>query len=286
MTSAGTAGLGKETILALSKHNPSHIYFTGRNSASASAVQSEVKAKVPSAALTFIPCDQNSLASVHKAAREFVSKSSRLDVLLCNAGIMATGPGLTADGYENQFGVNHVAHALLVKLLLPTLEKTQAQTDDVRIIFLTSLGFRMPPPGGIIFKDLKTVQDLGVAGPWARYGQSKLANVIYPAELARRYPSITSISIHPGTINTDIIGRLNFINKAIVYATNIGKIKKPHEGAYQACWASTTAKTNIENGAFYEPVGQRGEGSKDSVRKELWEELWTWTQKELEPYKL
>lgn len=138
---SGTNGLGKETILALAKHSPEHIYFTGRNSDSGKSIISDVKAAASSPKLTFIECNQLSLASVKNAAKEFLSASSRLDVLICNAGVMATGPALTEDGYENQVGINHVAHALLVKLLLPILHKTANKTGDIRILFLTSLGF-------------------------------------------------------------------------------------------------------------------------------------------------
>ncbi|KAL4966564.1 oxidoreductase, short-chain dehydrogenase/reductase family, partial [Aspergillus stella-maris] len=197
---------------------------------------------------------------------------------------MAKPPALTDDGYEQQFGVNHLAHALFVKLLLPILQKTVSTTHDARIIFLTSLGFKMAPAGGIAFQDLRTVQDYGTGSTWARYGQSKLANVIYPAELARRYPEITSLSIHPGTIATDLIGSLGWFNKLFVYMANLGKVQGLEVGSYQACWASTAAKRSITNGGFYEPVGKPGEGSKESERMELWESLWEWTEKELSGY--
>ena len=270
--------------MALVKHNPGHIYFTGRNSTAASEIISSIKKTTPNASLTFIFCDQSSLVSVSKAAKEFLSKSSRLDILLCNAGVMATSCGLTKDGYENQFGINHMAHALFVKLLLPTLQKTQKETNDVRVVFLTSLGFKMPPKGGIDFENLKTVQDTGPGGPWTRYGQSKLANVIYPAELAKHYPDITFVSIHPGTIATDIISRLGLVNKLIVYLTNFGKIQKLEYGAYQLCWASTADKSKVRNGAFYEPVGILGLETKESTDEALWEKLWAWTAKELEGF--
>ena len=137
----GTNGLGKQTILTLVKHSPEHIYFTGRNAKGAQDLIQDVKSVAPSVQLTFIRCDQLSLSSVEEAAKAFLSKTSTLDVLICNAGVMATEAALTKEGYENQFGINHVAHALLVKLLLPTILKTGEQTGDARILFLTSLGF-------------------------------------------------------------------------------------------------------------------------------------------------
>ncbi|MCJ1235694.1 hypothetical protein MMC14_003665 [Varicellaria rhodocarpa] len=197
----GTAGLGKETILALSHHTPKHIYFTGRNAKNSADVISQANAINPTVHVSYIECDQTSLSSTENAVKQFLSTSQRLDVLLCNAGVMGTDPSLTKDGYEYQFGINHMAHALMVKMLLPSLQRTATQTENARIIFLSSVGYRFPPLGGIVFKELKTTQDRFFAGRWVRYGQSKLANVIYANELARRYPDITSMSIHPGVIH-------------------------------------------------------------------------------------
>lgn len=195
---------------------------------------------------------------------------------------MATSTFLTDDGYENQFGVNHLSHALFVKLLLPSLLKG---SKDPRIVFITSLGFMYSfPNGGILFDSLKSTQDFGPGCQWARYGQSKLANVLYAAELARQNSEILSVSVHPGTVATDLIGRLGEEEKAMVYASN-DKIMEVYEGAYNTCWAATSARANIVNGEVYVPVGERGEHTKESSDRELGERLWEWTQEELKEYK-
>ena len=269
--------------MALAKHSPKHIYFTGRNKASADKVTAAVESSAPGAKVSFIECDQLSLASVAAACKAFLAQSATLDVLLCNAGVMATEPGLTKDGYENQFGVNHVAHALMVKMLLPALQKVADTTGDARVLFLTSLGFMYTPPGGVAFDGVKTVQDLGPGSEWARYGQSKLANILYPAELARRYPALTTASVHPGTVGTDIIGRLKPEQKALVHQTN-KVILEPHQGAYNSCWCATTARGNVKRGELYMPVGKLGEHTKDSSDSALAEKLWTWTQEEISAY--
>ena len=280
----GTNGLGKETILALAKHSPEHIYFTGRNAVSAEKVVGQVKQETPSAQLTFIECDQLSLASVASAADRFKSQSSRLDILILNAGVMATEAALSKDGYENQFAVNHVAHALFVKKLIPTIEATAAkQSGDARVLFLTSLGFMYPLPGGIAFDTIKTTQDFGPGAQWGRYGQSKLANVLYAAELARKHPNVLAFSIHPGTVNTDIIGRLKPDEKELVYQTN-KTIVEPHEGVYNTCWCATAGKDKLKNGELYLPVGTLGEHTKESSDKGLAEKLWSWTEEELKGY--
>lgn len=150
---SGTSGLGKETILALARSEPSRIYFTGRNSTAAANVISEAEAESaarnPSLKLTFLECDHTSFPSVENAIRQFLSETQRLDVLLCNAGVMGTDPSLTRDGYENQFGINQMAHTLMIKMLLPILQSTAQMTGDVRVVFESSIGFRWTPSGGI-----------------------------------------------------------------------------------------------------------------------------------------
>jgi len=216
---------------------------------------------------------------------------------MCNAGIMALPAALTEDGYELQFGTNHLGHALLIKLLLPCLLKTaEIPGSAVRIVNLTSTGARMTPPGGIEFADLQTKQDdfqkFGLRyryfpSSWLRYGQSKLANILYAAELARRYPSITSVSIHPGVVDTDLIGKLMQDNFAVRAANSFLRatvLRTVEQGAYNQLWAATAKKEEIVNGKFYEPVGCAGSYSADMKSQKLAGELWEWTQKQLERY--
>lgn len=283
--------MGKESILALAINHPEHIYFSGRDHVKAAAVINEVKA-LSETSLTFIECDLASLASVKNAAKQFTSASTRLDVLMCNAGVMALPPGLTTDGYEVQFGTNHLGHALLVKLLLPILLRTvqQVSNSEARIVFLTSVGFRAHPFGGILFETLRTPQDFVIFGPWFRYAQSKLANIIYAAELARRYPRITTVSVHPGVAATSLVGNLSFLQRVFVYVTNLGQVKSAVDTVGNQLWAATTRgeKENekIVNGGYYEPVAILGKHDQCSNSEELAEKLWDWTQKELDGYQV
>lgn len=209
--------------------------------------------------------------------------SPRLDILLCNAGIMAQPPGLSKDGYEVQFAVNHLGHAMLIQALLPLmLETAQLPDADVRIVLVTSIGFQGAPKGGIQFDKLATTQDEGLFWSWFRYGQSKLANVLYAAELARRYPAITSVSIHPGVVKTNLVGGLSMANRALVYGTNFWRMMTPEEGVLNQLWAAAGGKKDeVVNGMFYMPVGQVGEGklTAQAKNKELAKELWEWTEK-------
>jgi NAD(P)-dependent dehydrogenase (short-subunit alcohol dehydrogenase family) len=102
-TIAANIGLGKASCLALAKHNPEYLYLFCRNAGKAADAIEEVKAVAPNVNASFIECDLSSLASVKKAAEEFNSRSPRLDVLMCNAGISWIHPETTIDGYEMNF---------------------------------------------------------------------------------------------------------------------------------------------------------------------------------------
>lgn len=169
----------------------------------ADAAIAEIKKVAPNADITYLELDLASLNSVVKAADISKGSSDRLDVLMNNAGIMATPPGLTKEGYEIQLGTNHVGHALLTKLLLPTMERTAEKPEtDVRIVNLTSAGHQLAPKGGLVLKDDSTIMDH--YSTWTRYGQSKLANILFTRQLAKRYPKIRSVAIHPGSVATNL----------------------------------------------------------------------------------
>ena len=199
---------------------------------------------------------------------------------------MAVPQGLTADGYEIQFGTNHLGHALLIKHLVPTMLRTAKEHGDARIVCLTSTGFNVAPKQGIIFKDLHTTMDMGMGSTWTRYGQSKLSNLLYGAQLAKRYPELSVAVVHPGVIQTDIFNGLGLANKMLVRLTNIGKMKSPEEGAQNSLWAATVNRKSLESGAYYEPVAEPGKHSKLSQDTELGDRLWDWTQKELARHEL
>ena len=278
----GTGGLGAASAIHLAKHNPSHIYLSGRNAISAEKVIKQIHETSPKLAVTFIKCDLSSLASVKTAAEDFTSQHQTLDILMCNAGIMAQPPGQTVDGYELQIGTNHLGHALLIKKFLPLLEACA----DPRIVLLTSQGWGMHPHGGIIFEKLKTTQDMGFGGPWRRYGQSKLANLVYARELAKRFPAITSVSVHPGIVGTGLVSGLGLKEKLLVYAISWWRIVLPHEGAFNQTWAATVDKAQIRNGGYYEPVGKLEDKKLDETARDdtLAERLWDWTEEALKDF--
>jgi NAD(P)-dependent dehydrogenase (short-subunit alcohol dehydrogenase family) len=284
----GTVGLGSESVKAFAAHQPSHIYFTGRNVSAADTLIAEIRALHPQVGVTFIRMDLSSLRSVKDAiAHDF--KHDRLDILMNNAGIIAKPPILSVDGYEIQFATNHLGHAMLTKELLPYLLKAAEEPNsDVRVVTLTSDGYETSRmiSGGISFKELDSGSTMNkwILGPWQRYGHSKLANILFAAELARRYPQLTSVVLHPGVVKTPMVtemqGFVRWFNNTMCWLSGI-TMMEPHQGAYNQLWCAAGAKKDeLRNGGFYRPVGVdatsvlKGEGA----NVELAVKLWVWTE--------
>ncbi|KAI0163979.1 retinol dehydrogenase 11 [Xylariaceae sp. FL1272] len=290
LITGGTAGLGRQCVLQLAPKKAGHIYFTGRDAERGNAVIKEAAAKGSETPLTFIQCDLASLASCQAAATRILSEQSRLDVLIANAGVMNKPPGLTVDGYELQFGTNFLGHALLIKKLLPLMERVALEVEnaDVRVVQLTSVGFRSTPAGGIKFDDLRTEQDLPGRGGMLRYGQSKLASILYAQELGRRHPSVCSTSVTPGIVDTDLVAEQSTIQRGVIWlAAKVlqGGMFTPEQGAASELWCAFGPRKDIVQGAYYEPVGKVSKISTQYSRdKELASRLWNWTDEELKSW--
>ncbi|KAK9234244.1 hypothetical protein V1525DRAFT_383719 [Lipomyces kononenkoae] len=286
LVTGGNAGLGKQCVLEFSRHRPAQIWLAARNIDKAQAAADEIKQQVPDAPIKLLELDLTSFESVKEAAKIFSAESDRLDILMLNAGIMATPPGLTKDGYEIQFGTNHMGHALLTKLLLPVLEKTTTSSvnADVRIVLLTSHGHFYAPEGGIQFDTLKTTADS--LGAMTRYCQSKLANVLWARQLAKLYPSFTVAAIHPGVVSTNLLARATdapLIFRIVFGAADTLGLKATVErGARNQLWASVSK--DVQSGEYYEPVGVGGLASAYGKDDDLAKKTWDWTENELEEH--
>ena len=276
---SGNNGLGLESALKLAKAN-AHVYLAARTASKAETAISQIKEAVPDARITFLELDLASLASVQSAAETFIKSSTQLDILMNNAGVMALPAGLTEDGYEIQFGTNHVGHALFTKLLMPTLLKTAESGADVRIINVSSDGHKLAPKGGMVLKDAKT----GMKGysTWTRYGMSKLANVLFTKSLAKHYPAIKSIVVHPGGVDTGLsVGFqkshpwLTVWLKPLVWWS----LKTPEQGALTQLFAAVSK--DAKSGSYYVPVAKEAVPSGYAQDEGLAEVLWAWTEEQL-----
>lgn len=163
LVTGGNIGLGKQCVLEYARHRPALIWLAARNVDKAQAAVDEIRQQVPNTPpIKVLSMDLLSLDSVVQAARTVITESDCLDILMLNAGVMAAPPGLTQNGYELQFGTNYLGHALLVKLLLPLLERTvgsdrdtSGPPQDVRIVEVSSHALIYARKVGVLFDLLR-----------------------------------------------------------------------------------------------------------------------------------
>jgi len=200
-----------------------------------------------------------------------------------DAGVLGGAPSVTKDGYEKHMGINHVGHALLFKLLLQQLLEAARNPIGLepRVVFVSSNGHKYGTSQGIVFPSLKSKGENVAVG--SKYGQSKLANLLYPKEIAERYPQITAVSVHPGVVKTDLFSApesgfiVNAIRRVVVPLMGVSV----EEGAKNQLWAST-AKDGVVSGKYYEPIGIAGKEGAVAKDNQLAKKLWDWTERELE----
>jgi NAD(P)-dependent dehydrogenase (short-subunit alcohol dehydrogenase family) len=199
VVTGATGGLGYETALALARAG-AEVLVTGRNAEKGRLAIEQIKRAVPSAKVSFAMLDLASLASIRAFAASIIASGRPLDLLINNAGVMDLPTRrLTQDGFELQFGTNHLSHFALTALLLPLLRKAQAP----RVVNVSSLAHR----GGKI--DFDNLQAERTYNSWPAYQQSKLANLLFTFELQRQSDAygwgLLSNAAHPGYARTELI---------------------------------------------------------------------------------
>lgn len=253
-----------------------------------------IKKTHPSAIITLLQMDLMDLTSVVAAAQRFLALETTLHGLVNNAGIMATPFEMTKDGHEAQWQTNYLAHWVLTEHLLPLMLRT-AKTlprGSVRIVNLTSSGHLSAPKGGINFKDLSLKED----GIWARYGQSKLANILHTKALHTKYgPGSLSArngegeiwvsSVHPGVVETNLATPAGESGSSVGSVLTVMRMLRLMYSADKGSWSSVffAASPDMkaeESGSyseifhrFGEPRWQSGPAKDEKLREKL--EEWT-----------
>ena len=196
LVTGGSSGLGQETARALVSKG-ARIVITARDVPKGRAVAEAIAASTGKSAIEVEELELGSLASVRAFAARFLAHHDRLDVLVNNAGVMACPLARTSDGFEMQFGTNHVGHFLLTCLLAPALRKGAPS----RIVSVSSRGHHFAP---VDFDDPNFVER--EYHKWLAYGQSKTANVLFAVGLERRLGAagVHANALHPGAIVTEL----------------------------------------------------------------------------------
>jgi retinol dehydrogenase 14 len=194
LITGATDGIGLETAKELAGQGH-ELVLHGRSEEKVLRASSAIRAVVPDAILHTAYADLGDLAAVARMAHELSTRLPRLDVLINNAGVYMTERKTSRDGFEMTLAVNHLAHFLLTNLLLPQLKRSAAP----RVVTVSSM---VHASGRIAFDDMNGEHNFDGYGA---YANSKLANMLFANELARREPRLTSNSLHPGVIGTKLL---------------------------------------------------------------------------------
>ena len=263
-------GIGYEAAAVLAGKG-AHVVLAVRNLDKGKAAAERISAATPHAEVTLQQLDLTSLASIAVAAADLRAAYPRIDLLINNAGVMTTPKATTTDGFELQFGTNHLGHFALTGRLLALLRKAAAP----RVVTVSSTAHRM---GVIDFDDLQWERKS--YSKWRAYGQSKLANLLFTRELARRVAArgepLVSAGAHPGSTQTNLQQHSGFSRWAVAIVS-----QAPPGGALPTLYAATAP--GVKGGDYFGPgrmmelVGPpkpaySSAASKDAdVAKRLWE---------------
>jgi NAD(P)-dependent dehydrogenase (short-subunit alcohol dehydrogenase family) len=237
------SGIGLEAARYLAARG-ARVVLACRDEAKAGAAAAAIAAQVPGAQAETLGLDLSSLESVRAAGAEIRSRYPRLDLLVNNAGVMMPPLGRTADGFELQFGTNHLGHFALTGLVLPSL----LAVPGARVVTVSSNGHKM---GRIHFDDLQWEHGYRRMGA---YAQSKLANLLFTYELQRRLAAAAApaiaVAAHPGTSDTALVRHLPAF-------AQVGSRLVPNQPAAMGSLPTLRAATDpaVTGGDYYGPAG-------------------------------
>lgn len=243
------SGLGQETARAMASKG-AHVVMAGRDQDKLDEAVAAIRADVPSAELDTITVDLGSLENIRASTSRARQRFAKIDILINNAGVMATPFTHTADGFEMQFGTNHLGHFALTGELMPLLERGTAK----RIVNLSSRGHHMGP---VHFDDPNF--EHRPYDPWGSYGQSKTANVLFTVGLEQHFAvlGIHAYAVHPGGIETNLGRHMTqdmreALMKRVTTSDSGFAWKTIPQGAATSCWAATAPELEGRGGDYCE----------------------------------
>lgn len=246
LITGGSSGLGQETARALAAHG-AHVIITARDIPKGEAVVEGIRDSTGNRRVEVRSLELDSLASVRAFADAFLVQHPRLDLLINNAGVMACPFGKTKDGFEQQFGTNHLGHFLLTVLLAPALRAAAPS----RIVSVSSRGHRMAP---VSFDDLHF--ERRPYQKWEAYGQAKTANILFAVGLEERLGSagVHANALHPGAIITELGRHLVSEDMDFLRARGGGSMqfKTVEAGAATTVFAATAPELEGQGGHYLE----------------------------------
>ena len=267
LVTGGNTGIGFATAQDLASRG-ARLYVACRSREKGEAAISAIKASAGNDAVFFLPLDLADLDSVRACAQEFLALDEPLHVLLNNAGL-AGRHGVTKQGFELAFGVNHLGHFLLTDALKDRI----VASAPARVVTVSSEGHYLAK--GIDYDELLK-RGHGITG-MHQYAVSKLCNVLFSQELARRLDGtgVTTYAVHPGTVASDIWRRIPWPVRPILTRRMITTA----EGAQTSLYCATSADVAQSSGKYYEKSAERAANhvATPELAAELWRRSQEWT---------
>jgi NAD(P)-dependent dehydrogenase (short-subunit alcohol dehydrogenase family) len=280
VVTGASSGLGLQTVDTLAAAG-AEVVATVRDPESFRSGTDWVQLGELTKRIDAIPLDLARLQSVRAAGQAIAFRHPRVDILINNAGVMFTPPGATADGFELQFGVNHLGHFLLTTLLLPQLRAAAAASGDARVVTLSSEAHRH---WGIDLDDIN-FERRGY-DTFLAYGQAKSANILMTVELQRRFGAegITALAVHPGTCATNLARYMDrtTLKKLFAMSTEIfapENMKSVAQAAATTVWAATEPSLAGHGGAYLADcrIGEADAAATESgTAQRLWQLSQQW----------
>lgn len=278
LVTGANSGIGYQAALELARHG-AHVLLGARSAEKGQAAVDRLRAEVPTGAAEFVELDMASLASIRAFAAGFAQRGVALDLLINNAGVMALpSREVTADGFERQFGTNHLGHFALTGLLIPQLLAASAP----RVVTVASLAHRN---GKIEWDNLQSERSYK---PWDAYNASKLANLMFALELDRRAKAagskLLSVPVHPGVSQTSIVANgpgNSDLKTRVLFTFAKFLTQSDRDGALPTLYAATAPE--VRGGEYMGPNGfmefkgapttvqPRPHAKDEAVARKLWQ---------------
>ncbi|XP_034431546.1 retinol dehydrogenase 12 isoform X1 [Hippoglossus hippoglossus] len=262
ITGANT-GIGRETARDLVMRG-ARVIMACRDVEKGEEAAASIRAAYPDADVEVRELDLADTCSIRAFAQEFLREVNRLHILINNAGVMMCPYTKTIDGFEMHIGVNHLGHFLLTSLLIGLLKRS----GPARIIVVSSLAHNF---GWVRFHDLHSQ---GSYNSGLAYCQSKLANVLFTRELARRLKdtNVTVNSVHPGTVNSDLSRHSTLMTIFMTFFSTF--VKTPQEGAQTSIYCAVAEELHSVSGKHFSdcaPAFVAPQGRSEETARRLWD---------------
>lgn len=269
IVTGATNGIGAETAKVLAQMG-AEVVLISRSMDRLNVTAQAIRAQTGREDGAVIQADLSSLDGIRKAAAEFLQQYDRLDVLVNNAGGIFYERTLSADGYEMTFALNHLNYFLLTHLLLGVLKRTAADHGEARIVNVSSGAHQ---GGRVIWDDLQRERSYNSFGA---YAQSKLMNILFTYELARRLEGtgVTANALHPGFVATGFNQQAKGLIGGMVKILEGVFALSPEEGAQTSIYLASSPDVQGINGKYWDrkkPVSSNAASYDQQAQRRLWD---------------